>query len=441
MNKSFFFNADTTSGSADITYSAADLAAEKAAYFSDGVLAPDDFKVSAVDSLTVKIAPGGAVLGGYTYVNSSIGVRAISSAAATKARRDLCVLKLDLSIRAMTVVIKSGMPSDDPQPPALTSTDSVKELALAEIYMPAGASSVNEATVTDLRMLASLRGASALIEAGIKAHEAETDALTKSENTEVRKVCGAVKTDGTSGEVLCGDGKYRTVLPYRRTLLQIYNRAGEYEFDTSKNPSDANRYDFEMIGGGGAGGCCGRSDSRGGGGGAGAYVSVCGVTLSHGTHKIKIGAGGSGSAERSGGDGGESSFAGYHAPGGSGRRYGVSRRERRCCRRVDRRARRRRRVFPSVRQNRVLRNRRAVSVRRGWCRSLGFFILRKEGDRRRIGRIGRRLREHLVFRLGRKRRGRLPPDIRISYDGIRHRRRMRTLLYPADGRRRSGEGK
>ena len=115
MNKSFFFNADTSSGSADITYSAADLAAEKAAYFSDGVLAPDDFKVSAVDSLTVKIAPGGAVLGGYTYVNSSIGVRAISSAAATKARRDLCVLKLDLSIRAMTVVIKSGMPSDDPQ--------------------------------------------------------------------------------------------------------------------------------------------------------------------------------------------------------------------------------------------------------------------------------------------------------------------------------------
>lgn len=125
-----------------------------------------------------------------------------------------------------------------------------------------------------------------------------------------------------------------------------------------------------------------------------------------------------------------------------GRRYVVSRRERRCCRRVYRRARRRRRVFPSVRQNRVLRNRRAVSVRRGWCRSLGFFILRKEGDRRRIGRIGRRLREHLVFRLGRKRRGRLPPDIRISYDGIRHRRRrMRTLLYPADGRRRSGEGK
>lgn len=248
-----------------------------------------------MDSLTVKIAPGGAVLGGYTYVNSSIGVRAISSAAATKARRDLCVLKLDLSIRAMTVVIKSGMPSDDPQPPALTSTDSVKELALAEIYMPAGASSVNEATVTDLRVLASLRGASALIEAGIKAHEAETDALTKSENTEVRKVCGAVKTDGISGEVLCGDGKYRTVLPYRRTLLQIYNRAGEYEFDTSKNPSDANRYDFEMIGGGGAGGCCGHSDSRGVHVGAGAYVSVCGVTLSHGTHKIKIGAGGSAS--------------------------------------------------------------------------------------------------------------------------------------------------
>lgn len=318
MNKSFFFNADTSSGSADITYSAADLAAEKAAYFSDGVLAPDDFKVSAVDSLTVKIAPGGAVLGGYTYVNSSIGVRAIPSAAATKARRDLCVLKLDLSIRAMTVVIKSGTPSDDPQPPALTSTDSVKELALAEIYMPAGASSVNEATVTDLRKLASLRGAPSLIEAEIKAHEAETDALTKSENAEVRKVCGAVKTDGTSGEVLCGDGKYRTVLPYRRTLLQIYNRAGEYEFDTSKNPSDANRYDFEIIGGGGAGGCCGHSDSRGGGGGAGAYVSVCGVTLSHGTHKIKIGAGGSGIAERSGGDGGESSFAGYHAPGGSG---------------------------------------------------------------------------------------------------------------------------
>lgn len=192
-----------------------------------------------------------------------------------------------------------------------------------------------------------------------------------------------------------------------------------------------------MIGGGGAGGCCGHSDSRGGGGGAGAYVSVCGVTLSHGTHKIKIGAGGSGSAERSGGDGGESSFAGYHAPGGSGGvggtwAEGMS--------------------FPGGKGGAVgayIGERggdggyslpsdkiascgigRAVSVRRGWCRSLGFFILRKEGDRRRIGRIGRRLREHLVFRLGRKRRGRLPPDIRISYDGIRHRRRMRTLLCP-----------
>ena len=35
------------------------------------------------------------------------------------------------------------------------------------------------------------------------------------------------------------------------------------EFDTSKNPSDAKKYDFEIIGGGGAGGCCGHSVSRG----------------------------------------------------------------------------------------------------------------------------------------------------------------------------------
>lgn len=40
MNKSFFFNADTSSGSADITYSAADLGGGEGAYFSDGVLAP-----------------------------------------------------------------------------------------------------------------------------------------------------------------------------------------------------------------------------------------------------------------------------------------------------------------------------------------------------------------------------------------------------------------
>lgn len=263
----------------------------------------------------------------------------------------------------------------------------------------------------------------------------------------MRKVCGAVKTDGTSGEVLCGDGKYRTVLPYRRTLLQIYNRAGEYEFDTSKNPSDANRYDFEMIGGGGAGGCCGHSDSRGGGGGAGAYVSVCGVTLSHGTHKIKIGAGGSGSAERSGGDGGESSFAGYHAPGGSGGvggtwAEGMS--------------------FPGGKggavgayigerggdggyslpsdKNRVLRNRRAVSVRRGWCRSLGFFTSGKKG----IGRgraVGRRRVSTSFSASG----GNGADGCLLIYGyhttAFGTAARMRTLLCPADGRRRSGEGK
>jgi hypothetical protein len=117
-----------------------------------GVPGGADLAVTADSSgMTVKVAPGFAIVRGHAYDNSAQETLTIP-AASTNPRRDLVVLRLDPSANSITLAVKGGTAGTSPSDPALTQTDEdVFEIALARIDVPANAVTITSSNVTDQR--------------------------------------------------------------------------------------------------------------------------------------------------------------------------------------------------------------------------------------------------------------------------------------------------
>ena len=301
-------------GAADRSYSAADLAALRRAYYDDGVLSSDALAVEANDAMSVTVAPGAAVIAGYTYIldePKTLAVTALSG----HGRNDLIVLRLDLGEREIIPAILTG--TNQGETPAPSESGDVIELALASLSLPASASAASDGTLTDMRPFAAMRVMDAPFRAMLDEALAALPKLNEDELASARSLIRRVVTDGAGDKVLCDDGRYRGAAVTKRVELARYDEAGEYEFDPAENPSATGTYDIELIGGGGAGGSTLAENSRGGGGGAGAYVTASSVRL-FGKVGVTVGEGGSGAAGTRGGAGGESIFGPLYAEGGGG---------------------------------------------------------------------------------------------------------------------------
>lgn len=68
-------------------------------------------------------------------------------------RIDSVVVRIDKSdeVRAGSIIIKKGVPASTPTAPKLDRTSMVKEYRLANIYIPANATSIIQITITDTR--------------------------------------------------------------------------------------------------------------------------------------------------------------------------------------------------------------------------------------------------------------------------------------------------
>lgn len=149
-----FFNAEVdTSGNYDRTYLAEDIASYFASFVGSGVYASsaDNLKVVPSDAMTVAVKAGKGWIKGYYYENDSDLAFPLDNADGAKGRIDSVVLRLDLTNRYLRVFVKKGALATNPVAPTLTRNADVYELQLATISVPAGATAITEAQITDTR--------------------------------------------------------------------------------------------------------------------------------------------------------------------------------------------------------------------------------------------------------------------------------------------------
>ncbi len=312
-----FFDADIVNGEPDLVYSAADIAMLRRAYYDDGVLSGDALKVSTGLGMRLHIAPGAAVLHGYTYVLDAEKTLILDSASSLP-RVDLIVLRLDLAARSIAPVIIKGEGAVAPATPSHYTSGLKIDLPLAKIELSALASTSSVGKLTDLRRFASQKVMEGPFREIVAEELASSPMLTDSELASVKALLSLVDVDGTGARVLCDDGQYRSAALLERAELVRYTEPGEYEFDVALYPSANDLYDIEVIGAGGAGGSILQEYARGGGGGAGSAVTVSGIRIPCESVGVCVGAGGQGHSGQKGGDGEESRFGPVAAEGGRG---------------------------------------------------------------------------------------------------------------------------
>lgn len=150
MEKSYFFN----SVGGDRKYDASSFAEYFSSVLTNGVHpAPStSLQITADDTMFVEVQPGRAYINGYLYVNSLPKKLPITVSDGVLKRKDLIVCRLDMTKRTIITDVKKGTPSANPNPPNLTRTEVLYELALAEITINAAAPFISQANVLDTRL-------------------------------------------------------------------------------------------------------------------------------------------------------------------------------------------------------------------------------------------------------------------------------------------------
>ena len=103
--------------------------------------------------MQVKMATGSAwVQGGY-YENDAIKTNAIDASHATLNRIDVIVLRLDWTANTILVAVLKGTNAASPVAPTVTQTfGTLWEIALAQVYVAAGVTTITAGAVTDKRV-------------------------------------------------------------------------------------------------------------------------------------------------------------------------------------------------------------------------------------------------------------------------------------------------
>ena len=173
-----------------ITYDAEDAAAYFAGRTS-GVYSTDiDFAVAAAadGSTDLTVSAGQAWMHVSRWVGLSVTMREAQTltlplADSALPRIDRVVLRYDATSRTTTLEVLQGTPSSEPAAPAISRTEMVYDLCLAEVSRPAGQTSVSAADLTDTRTDEALCGLMRDGVTGIPMDELGAQALAKAKET------------------------------------------------------------------------------------------------------------------------------------------------------------------------------------------------------------------------------------------------------------------
>ena len=140
-----------------ITYDADDASGYLATRLSGVYSAEEDFSVTAQGGLSVQVSAGQAWVRPARFKGRSIIMEQPTTVVLTEAdpvrsRIDRIVLRYDAAAKKTRLQVLDGTPdSAAPAAPAISRTELVYDLCLAEIRRPAGSTSVTAADITDTR--------------------------------------------------------------------------------------------------------------------------------------------------------------------------------------------------------------------------------------------------------------------------------------------------
>lgn len=187
-----------------ITYDAEDAAAYFAGRTS-GVYSTDiDFAVAAAadGSTDLTVSAGQAWMHVSRWVGLSVTMREAQTltlplADSALPRIDRVVLRYDATSRSTSLQVLQGTPSSEPAAPAISRTEMVYDLCLAEVSRPAGQTALTTANLTDTRADEALCGLMRDGVTGIPMDELGAQALAKAKET--AKLCDKLLASYSGG--------------------------------------------------------------------------------------------------------------------------------------------------------------------------------------------------------------------------------------------------
>lgn len=144
-------------------FDAADVAAYLAGLTSGVFSGAEDFPVTAAGGLTVTVGAGRGWVHpsrftGYSITKREADTLALPLADPSLPRIDRIVMRYDAGARAASLQVLQGTASSTPTAPAISRTELIYDLCLAEITRPAGSTSITTGQITDTRLDEALCG-------------------------------------------------------------------------------------------------------------------------------------------------------------------------------------------------------------------------------------------------------------------------------------------
>lgn len=114
----------------------------------------DDLQVIPGNGMAVKVSKGGCHIEGALAYNDNAITLSLEAANATLRRIDRIVARFNTStnVRSIMVYVKTGTNATNPVAPALQRESNFWEIGLADITIPAGATSISASNILDTRM-------------------------------------------------------------------------------------------------------------------------------------------------------------------------------------------------------------------------------------------------------------------------------------------------
>ena len=144
-------------------FDAADVAAYLAGLTSGVFSGAEDFPVTAAGGLTVIVGAGRGWVHpsrftGYSITKREADTLTMPLADPSLPRIDRIVMRYDAGARAASLQVLQGTASSTPTAPAISRTELIYDLCLAEITRPAGSTAVTTGQITDTRLDEALCG-------------------------------------------------------------------------------------------------------------------------------------------------------------------------------------------------------------------------------------------------------------------------------------------
>ena len=147
----------------DYDFDAADVAAYLAGLTSGVFSGAEDFPVTAAGGLKVTVGAGRGWVHpsrftGYSITKREADTLTMPLADPSLPRIDRIVMRYDAGARAASLQVLQGTASSAPTAPAISRTELIYDLCLAEITRPAGSTSITTGQITDTRLDEALCG-------------------------------------------------------------------------------------------------------------------------------------------------------------------------------------------------------------------------------------------------------------------------------------------